>query len=158
MLARGGEAAAALSPLALQPRGRGPLHQDAAAVLLQLLLERLRVALRVGQQVKEALQRAVRRPRAAAVATCACARLPCSPTRLPASLLQVLAGELTARAAELVGDARLPTSETLALRLMLIGALREEGQRLAQVPVGLPAGRSWAVACRRACTACHAAR
>ena len=48
----------------------------------------------------------------------------------------MLSGELISRAAEFVGDARLPPGEALALRLALIGLLREEGQRLAQVVGG----------------------
>ncbi|EFN50881.1 hypothetical protein CHLNCDRAFT_141680 [Chlorella variabilis] len=94
VLSRGSEAAAALAPVAFERRGRGPRHQEAASLLFSLLLERLRAALRLSQQM--------------------------------------LSGELISRAAEFVGDARLPPGEALALRLALIGLLREEGQRLAQ--------------------------
>jgi hypothetical protein len=51
VLSRAGEAAAAAAPLALERRGRALLHQDAAAALSSLQLERVRVAVRLKQQV-----------------------------------------------------------------------------------------------------------
>lgn len=50
-LSRAAEAAQALAPLCFERRGRGPQHQDAAALCFQLQLERLGVALRLGQEV-----------------------------------------------------------------------------------------------------------
>lgn len=51
-LSRAAEAAQALAPLCFERRGRGPQHQDAAALCFQLQLERLGVALRLGQEVR----------------------------------------------------------------------------------------------------------
>lgn len=51
VLARAGEAAQALLPLCFERRGRGPQHQDAASLALRLHLERLGVALQLGQEV-----------------------------------------------------------------------------------------------------------
>lgn len=50
-LGRAQDAAQALLPLCFERRGRSAQHQDAAALVLQLLLERLAVALQLGQQV-----------------------------------------------------------------------------------------------------------
>lgn len=51
VLSRGSEAAAALLPTCFERRGRGPLHQEAASLAFELLLERLDVALHLGQEV-----------------------------------------------------------------------------------------------------------
>jgi hypothetical protein len=48
----------------------------------------------------------------------------------------MLATDLVTRAAEFAGDARLPASEGLELRLALIQLLSAEGRRLAQVGGG----------------------
>ncbi|KAI7839840.1 hypothetical protein COHA_006425 [Chlorella ohadii] len=50
-LSRAAEAAAALAPLCFERRGRGPAHQDAATLCFQIQLERLGVALRLGQEM-----------------------------------------------------------------------------------------------------------
>lgn len=50
-LSRAAEAAAALAPLCFERRGRGPAHQDTATLCFQIQLERLGVALRLGQEV-----------------------------------------------------------------------------------------------------------
>ena len=51
-LSRAAEAAQALAPLCFERRGRGPHHQDAAALCFQIQLDRLGVALRLGQEVR----------------------------------------------------------------------------------------------------------
>ncbi|PRW59549.1 MFS general substrate transporter [Chlorella sorokiniana] len=50
-LSRAAEAAQALAPLCFERRGRGPHHQDAAALCFKIQLERLGVALRLGQEM-----------------------------------------------------------------------------------------------------------
>ena len=50
-LAKGAAQAQALLPQCFEQRGRGPQHSDCAALVLELLQERVRVSLHFDQQV-----------------------------------------------------------------------------------------------------------